>query len=402
MSRQTLRVLCLDIEGGFGGSSRSLFQSVKHLDREAVRVEVWCKRAGPIQEAYAGLGVSCRVPPDMPKVSALPRLSRNLLAHARHWLDFARSGAFRVELVARAAEFDVVHLNHEALARLGVWLRPRTAAALTVHNRTMLHPTAFARSQVRAVARSADRLAFITENERDNVRRLGCATPGEVIYNIVEIPEQLPAPHENTPADGRFKVASLSNASPGRGTDRLVEVALALAAAGRRDVLFVVAGRTELAGSLPGEAGRLGRQGKTLADYARACGVEDMFLFLGHVPDPERVLAACQALAKPTREANPWGRDILEGLALGRPVLSCGTYDRFVEHGVTGFLYPEFTPLGMAADLIRLADEPGLRWDLGRAAVQRVRQHCSGAANAAALAGLWRQARQSRLGSSGD
>lgn len=401
MSGRPLRVLCLDIEGGFGGSSRSLFQSVKHLDREAAQAEVWCKRPGPIQEAYAGLGVSCRVTPDMPKVSALPRLSRNLLAHARHRLDFVRSGAFRAELVARAAEFDVVHLNHEALARLGAWLRPRTAAALTVHNRTMLHDTLFARSQMRAMARAADRLAFITENERDNVRRLGCATPGEVIHNIVDIPEQLPDPHEAVPADGRFAVASLSNASPGRGTDRLVEVAESLAAAGRRDVLFVVAGKTGLAGSIPGEAGRLGRQGKDLADYAAARGVVDMFLFLGHVPDPERVLAACQALAKPTREANPWGRDILEGLALGRPVLSCGTYDRFVEHGVTGFLYPEFTPQGMAADLIRLADEPGLRRDLGRAAIQRVRRHCAGAANAAALAGLWRQARQARRSSPG-
>ena len=102
MSAQPLRVLCLDIEGGFGGSSRSLFQSVKHLDREAVRVEVWCKRRGPIQEGYAGLGTPCRVFPAMPKVSALPRLSRNLLAHARYWMESARARGFRAELAARA------------------------------------------------------------------------------------------------------------------------------------------------------------------------------------------------------------------------------------------------------------------------------------------------------------
>lgn len=392
MSRQPLRVLCLDIEGGYGGSSRSLYQSIRYLDRETVQVEVWCKRRGPIQEAYAALGVPCRVMPEMPKISALPRFSRNLYAHTHHWFDFGRAAAFRQELVREAGRFDVVHMNHEALSRLAAWLRPRTGACITVHNRTMLWDTAFARRQLRCMERAATRLVFISENERDNVRRLGCATPGQVIYNIVEVPAFLPAPHPQIPLDGRFRVASLANCSWGRGTDRLVEVAVALAARGRRDLLFVVAGKTELTGSMSGEAGRIGRKGGTLADYATARDVADFFLFLGHVADPERVLAACHALLKPTREANPWGRDILESLAYGRPVLSCGTYERFVENGVTGFLSPEYDPHRMAADLLALADDPARCAALGRAAVERIRRLAGGPANAQALAAMWQEA----------
>lgn len=77
------RVLCLDIEGGYGGSSRSLYQSLSHLPDGAVQAEVWCRRAGPVQVLYAGDGIPCTVKPGMPHVSALPRFTRNLHAFAR-------------------------------------------------------------------------------------------------------------------------------------------------------------------------------------------------------------------------------------------------------------------------------------------------------------------------------
>ena len=39
-----------------------------------------------------------------------------------------------------------------------------------------------------------------------------------------------------------------------------------------------------------------------------------MFVFLGHVSEPERVLAGCNVLARLSRENNPWGRDVIEAL----------------------------------------------------------------------------------------
>ena len=47
----------------------------------------------------------------------------------------------------------------------------------------------------------------------------------------------------------------------------------------------------------------------------------------------DRCWPACDVVLKPTREANPWGRDILEGSPSGKPVISVGRYDRFVETG---------------------------------------------------------------------
>lgn len=390
---RALRVLCLDIEGGHGGSSRSLFQSIKHLDRDKAEPEVWCRREGPIQGRYRELGIPCRVEPLMPKASSLPRLSRNLFQYARFALEYRRSLGFRRALTREVGErFDLVHFNHEALFLLARWFRPRTRVPLTMHIRTNLVDTVFARRQIGLISKNIDHLVFITENERDHFKRLGGRARGTVIYNIASPPEKDVAPHEDVPRDKRFKVACLSNYAWNRGLDRLVEVAKCLSGQGKKDFLFVMAGDMGLTRSLPGELGKIGAQGGTLADYVRAKGLSDMFLFLGHVAEPETVLVACDALAKPTRENNPWGRDILEALAFARPVFSVGTYDRFVTPGETGVLQAVFNAQDMAREIVNMADNPELCARMGHSAKERVARLCSGPERANDLLNVWKTA----------
>ena len=330
----------------------------------------------------------------MPRFSALPRLSRNFYAAANAVLEFQRAGAFLEDLRQETERFDVIHFNHEALFPVALWLHRRSRRPLTMHIRTNLVDTPFARLQTRAIAKTMDHLVFITENEAETFRRLGGRPrASSVIYNIADIPTAPPTRHPAVPTDGRFKIACISNYSHARGLDRLADVADALAHRGRH-VLFVMAGEMALTGSMPGLLGEIGRRGGTLQDFAAARGQSSMFLFLGHVPDPESVLAACDALAKPTRESNPWGRDILEALALGKPVLTCGRYSKFVEDGVTGILQPEFDASMLAEAIMRLDADRGLARRMGDAGRERVRALCDGDARAADLLAAWRMARK--------
>lgn len=384
-----LRVLCLDIEGGYGGSSRSLYEFVRCL-RNEVSIEVWCRRAGPIEGRYAAIGVPCWVATDMPKVSSLPRCSRNLLVYSQAYWSFWKARPFLVHLLRTVNNrFDLVHFNHEALFLLASWLRRRTHVPFTMHIRTNLWDTSFARWQTRKMSRAVNHFAFITENEQRNFQRLGGWGEGTVIYNIAEPPAAAIAPHEGVPRDDRFMIASLSNYSWLRGSDRLVDVAEALGRQGRRDFLFVVAGDIKLPRSLPGELGKVGRRGGTLADYASVRGVSDMFLFLGHVSEPESVLAACHVLAKLTREENPWGRDIIEALAAGRPVLSIGRWDGFVQNGRTGVLHPVFQAEAMAQELIHLADDRTRLNGMAGRAREHITRLCNGRERAADLLAIW-------------
>lgn len=385
-----IKVLCLDIEGGFGGSSRSLFETIKHIDRNAVSPVVWCRKDGPIVPRYGALGIECRVMPEMPRATSVPRLSRNLAVFGYFLRDWMKAGEFRREILEASEKVDLIHFNHEALFFLARWLRKRSSIPTSMHIRTVLRDSIFARWQERMIIGAVDHQVCITENEKASLESIaGRPSNGTVIYNIVSPPNS--SVEANNPCDETpFTIASLSNFDWVRGTDRLIGIAECLAAMNRRDIRFVMGGHIAVSRNLPGELGEIGRRGGTLANFAAARGVSDMFDFRGHVPDPENILAKSHVLAKPTREANPWGRDIIEGLAAGRPVITCGRYDRFVEDRVTGILLPKFDAETFAQRIVELADNRALLKSMSEAAKRRVADLCDGPARSNDLLSVWR------------
>lgn len=392
-----LRVLALDIEGGHGGSSRSLFTAVQHLDLDSISIEVWCKQGGVIEERYTNIGVRVKVCPDMPKVSALAKFSRNVYSQLRFLYEFAKATEFRKKLVKEIiARFDVVHCNHEALTYLGAWLRSRTNAGIVFHNRTMLWNNVFGQIQIRMMDHVADRLVFITENEEKNVRKLGATTSGNVIYNPVAIGFEQLTGYKQLYPDRRFKVCCLSNYSWIRGIDRFVEVAQVLKRQGRTDVVFVVAGNMQLPSNLPGDLGEIASRGGDLSDYAKSKEVSEMFVFLGHVNDPDRVLFGCDVVARPSRIGNPWGREILEGMMLGKAAIALGTYQGFVINDETGFLLANYSPESFAERITYLADNPAETHRMGLNAKRLVKEKCNPVARARDLAITWHAAVDSR------
>jgi glycosyltransferase involved in cell wall biosynthesis len=372
-----------------------LYQSLRYLDRDMIAPEVIVRRGGAIEKLYADLGISVQVMPEMPKANTLQnwRANARLYAGAMGALWKAGRG---INALARDinARIDVVHFNHEGFWLMAASLRRRTRVPFVGHIRTMGYPFWMTGVQARSIGRTMDQLIFITENERDRFQKAGVRTPGPVVYNIAE-PQTGDDRHLSVPDDGRFTIACLSNFSWARGIDRLIEIAQSLSARGRSDICFVVAGDMTLPKYLAGKLGDIGRQGGNLADYAEAQGVADMFIFLGHVSEPEGVLAASDLLIKPTREANPWGRDIIEALAAGKPVASFGTYSKFVEDGETGILMATFDADAVAHRLSRLADDRTTCEAMGAAGQARVATLCNGPAQAAALTKVWLQAIES-------
>ena len=73
-----MRVLCLDIEGGHGGSSRSLYHAIEGMDRSNLCIEVICKKHSNFVDKYAALNVRCNVLPEMPRITALNNWFANI------------------------------------------------------------------------------------------------------------------------------------------------------------------------------------------------------------------------------------------------------------------------------------------------------------------------------------
>lgn len=365
------------------------------MDRQDVEIDVLCRRESAQRDVYADVGIGYDVDKSMPKVTSVPAASRNLILFSTFFVrDWPRGADFRASLQSRLKDYDLVHFNHESLFYLARWIRRRAPEiALTMHIRTQPWRSPFARWQASVAAGACDAFVFITENERNNFQALsGRTVIGDVIYNPVTPPSDGAPWPAAVPDDSRLKAVVLSNYSYNRGIDRLVPTAKALRTRGIGDILFVVAGDMQLPRSLPGELGRVARAGGSLADFTENEGVSDMFLFLGHVPNPESVLAAGDVLLKPSRENNPWGRDILEALAAGLPVASVGTYDRFVESGITGLLQSEFDAMDLASWLADLANDARSRVRMGQEGRHRVARLCDATTQGNRLRDFWRTA----------
>ena len=162
---------------------------------------------------------------------------------------------------------------------------------------------------------------------------------------------------------------------------------------------FHVAGLVNLTGSLPGLLGDLAKTGGSLEDYTAAPEVSEMCTFLGHVTNPEEVLRNGALLIKPLREDNPWGRDILKAMAAGNPVLASGSFERFAETSVTGYLNlhdKNFNAVQVAQELSALVIDRNPLERMGLATQERVCLLCSGPDQAEMLMSVRDNALQKR------
>jgi glycosyltransferase involved in cell wall biosynthesis len=260
-----------------------------------------------------------------------------------------------------------------------------------MHKRTNPWPSFFSRIQMGVISRHVTRLIFITENEERNYIDLGGRPDhGQVIYNIVPQVEKGVLPLELISNSNRFKICCLANYSYYRGIDRLIDIAIVLQKSHGGKFIFIVAGDISLTKSLPGKLGEVARSGGNLSDYARIMGVEEMFLFLGHVSNPEKVLAGCNALIRPSRENNPWGRDVLEAMSSSLPVIATGSYNRFVEDGVTGFLLKEFNSNKISEYIVELSLDRKKAENMGSQGCKRVQNLCGGVNRSKDLLKFWK------------
>ena len=356
-------ILFLDVEGGWGGSSRSLFHLIEALDRGKFQPLVALRKKGPVEARYESLGVSYHHAPGL--AAFRPSERKNIVSFAlflwglRHFPGLLR----RIRALVVQHDVRVIHVNHESLALSGYLLSKALGLPWLCHNRTSVIPSWFARRLQRLIAKDAAHAIFISGPVFDHFKRsVGNdvdVTKSSIIFNIAPLIGRDVSPAGNIlrPPD-RFRVLSLTNFSPNRGVDRIVDVAEVLRLRGDRRFAFYLCGQPANVNPI---TGRVDPYFDSIRQRVDALGLQDTVFFHGHVDEPERALVACDALIKLTRQANPWGRDAMEALAAGLPVITLGTFQGFVENKVNGYISEEFDPESIADYLQQLAGDPSLR-----------------------------------------
>ncbi|MBJ26646.1 MAG: hypothetical protein CMM30_02795 [Rhodospirillaceae bacterium] len=371
---KTTAVLFLDVEGGWGGSSRSLYYLVKYLARDNLLPIVVLRKDGPVKEHYKKLGITCLIAPEM--ASFRPADRKNFVAFTLYLWSMRKYFSFRKKIKMLVKEYNIglIHVNHESLSLTGSLVAWELGLPWVAHVRTLLTPGWFAKLVYKIIANYSSHTIFITEPNLNHFKSLVGSSfnmiKTSIIYNITPESFKDSALQEMEGSENKFRVLSLTNFAPSRGVDRIIDIATELKNRGESDFLFYLYGKSSHSSVI---TGRPDKYFENLKQRVKTLGLTSNVFFMGHTIYPEKALAGCDVLLKLTRQSNPWGRDIMEALAAGVPIITLGKFTEFVENGVNGYINADYNVDDIVDELVKLSNSKELCSIISNANRQKAR-----------------------------
>lgn len=168
-------------------------------------------------------------------------------------------------------------------------------------------------------------------------------------------PQQLPTPEQNP----KPIIGFVGRIEQVKGIDLLIESAAQLKAQG-------LDFKMDIAGGAPG--GYLGS--------VKTKGLEDTIHFSGWHDSPEQLYPQWDIFCLPSRN-EPFGLSLIEAMSAGLPAVAtqCHGPSDIIEDGVSGFLTPIEDVSQLTEKLALLIKSPQLRYKIGHAASERIRNN---------------------------
>lgn len=329
-----MKILHIDIEGGYGGSSRSLAKLVlalKGLQKETESIVI-CKASGPIQDEYLANGVQCEVFEHMFSRIPLPKYNfRNLLTSIKDL-----PSLFRLHRKICEIEPDVVHFNHAGLMFNGLLLKlTGFPGKIIIHSRVLWPQNIFARLFTFLLSRSSDHIVAIAEPVLDAHVANGL---NQSFVSVIHNPSSSFISWDKVamskPLNERCKIAYFGTIGNLKGASRLIELADYLK---ERKFSYAI----NIYGNAPRRKSLTKDINSELMKIQARQALSDKsfeFKYRGFVENPECEMRLADFIVRPSLSNDPWGRDVIEGMSLGGVVIATGNFNGFIKSGENGFL----------------------------------------------------------------
>ena len=337
------RILQLLATGGSGGAQESYTGLLLRLDRSRHEVRALSLSAGSAVQRLRSLGVEVDVLDEPDDERAAIKLARWL---RRNEIDLVHAHMYRAEVVGTRA----------AVAA------GTPVIVATVHSSRVR--SAEDRALLASLTPAMDRLIVPSESIARKVRAEGRDARFAAIPNGVDL-SRFASPVSPCRLRSEFSIPGdapllgvVARLEPEKGHRHLVAAMPAILDAAPGAWLAIV-----------GE----GSEADALRAQAASLGIAGRVVFTGRRDDVTAITADLTiALLPSLREAQ--GISILEAMALRRPVVAAavGGIPEVITDGLDGLLVPPADPAALAAAVVRLILDPGLRRRIGEAGYRTV------------------------------
>jgi glycosyltransferase involved in cell wall biosynthesis len=373
------KILFIEKGVGEGGSLVSLFYIIKRLNKDRFRPSVLCYSRTRFVDGLREGGVPCFVwtpptdsNPDLTVKRAARRMlnvkstseSRLLTALGnikRRW-SVLRPSAAKMAALLKREKIDIVHANTGLYYSSDV-IQAASMAGIPVvsYERGYQNLDRYHRRLVRQVSAFACCSQFMLDHYRDQ------GIPSEKSYLAYDaVPLELYDP------DTKPSLVSGTGSSVGilgriiywKGHKVFLQAA-AMVLQRLPETRFFVVGD--------------GPVRDELESHARTLGIDDHVVFTGQRDDVPGILASLDLLVHASTRPEPFGRVILEAMAMAKPVVATdlGAPREIVEDGVSGYLIPAGNPEVMAQRIVNILEDHRASREMGRHGRRRAGQSFS-------------------------
>lgn len=368
MSRKRIMYVEGNPDGTIGGSYFSLLFLVKNLDRSRFEPIVVFSKENALIPAFRAAGTEVIVRPLGPPMRVRPRMLRPFARLANALLGLVVEPV-RLASSLRRRRIDLLHLNN-SIERNHPWIVAAVLARVPriTHERGINQHLSL---PARLLVGQLDAVICISSAVRDNLRRLG-VSDGKLrtIWNGLD-PVEMQVSQDRAailaefglPADTRL-VGMVGNIREWKGQAIVVEAMGSVAREYPEVVCLLIGHYSE------GDLAYM----QAIEAKITAAGLEHRVLITGYRANVADYVSALELLIHASILPEPFGRVLLEGMALRKPLVASrgGAVPEIVDDGKTGLLFEPGNARDLAAKLVRLLSSPTELRGMGEAGYLRL------------------------------
>ncbi len=359
-------------DGTVGGSYYSLLYLIQRLDKSKYEPHVlFCQEHFLLSEFK-------KVTPNVYVDNFGPSSSNSVenLADLFKWpyrlLTKVLLKQFTISKIINNIRPDIVHLNN-GYSALHEWILAcrMNKIKIVAHDRGTRYPCTF---QTRLFVRLLDAIISVSESYKENVlkqnlkprklRRIYNGLDVEQIENLIDHKASEEFRNYLGLRTGQPVVGIIGNIDKWKGQHVLIS-AIKQVKKFYPDIKCLIVGKPVL---------RAGLYMDELQNDVKNSCLEDNVVFTGFRTDVANILNLFDILVHASIEPEPFGRVLLEGMALGKPIIAtnAGGPVEIVVDDVTGLLVPMNDPASMANAITTLLGNPAKAIEMGKRGKERL------------------------------
>lgn len=325
--------LHIDIEGGFGGSSRSLSLIVSHLDKKKFKPEIWLAKNGPAIKRNQKNKIKCKINKNIGYIIPIKQNNlKNILVSIPKILKLM---FLALKIESKSKKIDLLHLNHEGLLPLAFFLRVIGSNLPIIIHKRSIFPINFYTKQFSKLYRFVNGIIFITKNEEKNFLDYNLTSSLKIKNQIIHnaSPKILLEKNISTEKDF-FKAIFLGNYDT-KDPDRILDLSIITKQQGLPIKYFIYGKENRKSLIQKKKIVDIDFLNKTILEHK----LNDTVFLMGHTDKPEKAIMNANILIRPSRRNDPWGRDIIEGMSSGLLVIATGDNQVFIKNKINGLIF---------------------------------------------------------------